>query len=83
MLLSLKTQRFNDRWPPHIAFTHFSAELGTFTLTYVLVGLPVDQAVDVPSPCAGHPEQERVGLDHVAVAGFKLVAGDQERGVGS
>lgn len=45
--------------------------------TDVLVGLSVDQTISIPPPCARHPEQERVGLDHVAVAGLKLVAGDQ------
>lgn len=46
-------------------------------LTDVLVGLSVDQAVGVPPPCARHPEQEGVGLDHVAVTRLKFVAGDQ------
>lgn len=45
--------------------------------TYVLIGLSVDQTIGIPPPSARHPEQERVGLDHVAVAGLELIAGDQ------
>ena len=45
--------------------------------TNVLVGLAVDQAVGFPPPGERHPEQQRVGLDHVTVAGLKLTAGDQ------
>lgn len=46
-------------------------------LTNVLVGLPVDQTIGVSAHRARHPEQEGVGLDHVTVAGLKLIAGDQ------
>lgn len=62
-------------------------------LTSVVVTLSVGQAVDL---CAGVPgaggaaggrsgdsEEERVGLDHVRVAGFKLAAGNQQGGEGA
>lgn len=46
-------------------------------LTDILVGLPVDQTIGVSAHRARHPEQEGIGLNHVAVARLKLIAGDQ------
>lgn len=52
-------------------------EINSGELTHVLIGLAVDQAAGVSLARSGHPEEQGVGLDHVAVAGLKLIAGDQ------
>lgn len=51
-------------------------------LTSVVVTLSVGQAVDLRPRAAapGHPEEQRVGLDHVGIAGLKLAAGHQQGG---
>lgn len=45
------------------------------------VGQPVQLRPRAPRP--RHPEEQRVRLDHVRVAGFKLAAGDQQGGNGA
>lgn len=50
-----------------------------------MVILAVGQAVDLLSGASGprHSEEQRVRLDHVRVAGFKLAAGNQQGGEGA
>lgn len=53
---------------------------GGVGLTSGVVALAVAQPVELRPrpPRPGHPEEQRVGLDRVRVAGFKLAAGDQQ-----
>lgn len=50
-----------------------------------MVSLSVGQAVDLRprAAAAGHSEEQRVGLDHVRVAGLELAAGHQQDGEGA
>lgn len=54
-------------------------------LTPVVVTLSVSQAIHLHSGVSGpgHSEEQRVRLDHVRVAGFKLAAGYQQSGEGA
>lgn len=56
-----------------------------YLLTPVVVTLSVCQAIHLHSGVSGpgHSEEQRVGLDHVGVAGFKLAAGYQQSGEGA
>lgn len=54
-------------------------------ITSAVVVLSICQTVDLSSGTSGprHSEEQRVGLDHVGVAGLELAAGYQQGGQGA
>ncbi len=78
---AMKHMRMKSAEPLH-SIQHFFTDathcVQTLQLTNILICLTVDETVGVSFACTRHPEEKRIGFDHVTVTSFKLIAGYQQ-----
>lgn len=77
----MKQMRMKSAEPLHSIqrfFTYATHCVHTLPLTNILICLIVDETVGVSFACTRHPEEKRIGFDHVTVTSLKLIAGHQQ-----
>lgn len=79
----MKETRMKSAEPLHCIqhfffFTDVTHCVHTLPLTNILICLTVDETVGVSFASTKHPEEKRIGFDHVTVTWLKLIAGHQQ-----